>query len=78
MRGCLIPRLGRRIADSILGLVLGPLLEKEFRRALIGSRGDWWVFVDRPLSATILAISAIVLVAPLIGYAWRRLRAQPA
>lgn len=78
MRGCLIPRLGRRIADSILGLVLGPLLEKEFRCALIGSRGDWWVLVDRPLSATILAISAIVLVAPLIGYAWRRLRAQPA
>ena len=58
--------------------VLGPLIEKEFRRTLIASRGDWWVFVDRPLSASILAVSALILLAPLIGYAWRRLRAQPA
>ena len=76
--GFLLRRYKYPLAPVILGLVLGPLLEKEFRRALIGSRGDWWVFVDRPLSATILAISAIVLVAPLIGYAWRRLRAQAA
>ena len=76
--GFLLRRYRYPLAPVILGLVLGPLLEKEFRRALIGSRGDWWVFVDRPLSATILAISAIVLVAPLIGYAWRRLRAQAA
>ncbi|MBL8689729.1 MAG: tripartite tricarboxylate transporter permease [Rhodospirillaceae bacterium] len=76
--GFLLRRYKYPLAPVILGLVLGPLLEKEFRRALIGSRGDWWVFVDRPLSATILATSAIVLVAPLIGYAWRRLRARPA
>jgi len=76
--GFLLRRYKYPLAPVILGLVLGPLLEKEFRRALIGSRGDWWVFVDRPLSATILAVAALVLVAPLIGYAWRRLRARPA
>ena len=53
------------------------MIEKEFRRTLIASRGDWWAFVDRPLSASILAIAAIVLIAPLIGFLWRRLR-QPA
>ncbi len=76
--GFLMRRYKYPLAPLILGLVLGPLIEKEFRRTLIASRGDWWVFVDRPLSASILAVSAIILVAPLIGYAWRRLRAQPA
>ena len=76
--GFLLRRYRYPLAPVILGLVLGPLLEKEFRRALIGSRGDWWVFVDRPLSATILAISAIVLVAPPSIADQRRLRARPA
>ncbi len=75
--GFLLRRYKYPLAPVILGLVLGPLIEKEFRRTLIASRGDWWAFVDRPLSASILAIAAIVLIAPLIGFLWRRLR-QPA
>ena len=72
--GFLLRRYRYPLAPVILGLVLGPLIEKEFRRTLIASRGDWWAFVDRPLSASILAISAIILIAPLIGFLWRRLR----
>ena len=71
--GFLLRRYKYPLAPVILGLVLGPLIEKEFRRTLIASRGDWWAFVDRPLSASILAVSALILIAPLIGFLWRRL-----
>lgn len=50
-------------APLLLGFVLGPLLEENFRRALILSRGDLAVFVERPISVGLLLASvAIVLV----------------
>ena len=48
-------------APLLLGFVLGPLLEENFRRALIISRGDYGIFVTRPISAAVLAISLILL-----------------
>jgi putative tricarboxylic transport membrane protein len=53
----------------VLALVLGPMMERSFREAMMISRGDLWVFVSRPISGTILAIGAIVLVAPVL-IAW--------
>lgn len=41
----------------LLSLVLGPLLEQEFRRALTVSGGDLSIFVTRPISATLLAVA---------------------
>jgi TctA family transporter len=38
-------------APLLLGFVLGPLMEENLRRALLISRGDWTVFLTRPLSA---------------------------
>ncbi len=38
-------------APLLLGMVLGPLMEENLRRALLISRGDWSVFLTRPLSA---------------------------
>jgi len=49
-------------APLLLGLVLGKLMEEYLRRAMTISRGDWSVFVTRPLSATLLAIAAVLLV----------------
>ena len=49
-------------APLLLGMVLGPLMEENLRRALLISRGDATVFVTRPLSATLLAIAAGLLV----------------
>jgi putative tricarboxylic transport membrane protein len=49
-------------APMVLGFVLGPLLEENFRRAMLLSGGDPLVFVQRPISATLLAVSAILLV----------------
>src|SRR5215216_3524724 len=49
-------------APLLLGMVLGPLMEENLRRALLISRGDWSVFVTRPLSAVLMAIAASLLV----------------
>jgi putative tricarboxylic transport membrane protein len=49
-------------APLLLGMVLGPLMEENLRRALLISRGDATVFFTRPLSATLMAISAFLLI----------------
>ena len=46
----------------LLGLVLGPMLEENLRRAMLTGRGDPTVFLTRPISATLLAISAFMLI----------------
>jgi putative tricarboxylic transport membrane protein len=50
----------------VLGLILGPLSEQHFRRAMAISEGDPSVFFSRPLSATLLVIAALVLLGPRI------------
>ena len=60
--GYVLVKLGSEPAPLLLGFVLGPLLEEHLRRAMIISHGDWTVFVRRPLSATLLAIAALVVV----------------
>ncbi len=55
-------KLGCEPAPLLLGFVLGPLLEKHLRRALIISHGDPSVFVTRPLSAVLLGLAVVVLV----------------
>src|SRR5216683_298958 len=48
-------------APLLLGFVLGPMMEENLRRALLLSRGDPVVFVQRPISLTLLIISGILL-----------------
>jgi putative tricarboxylic transport membrane protein len=54
------------LVPAVLGLILGPLAEQQFRRALAISQGDYTVFVSRPISATLLACAAAVLVVPML------------
>lgn len=49
-------------APLLLGFILGPLMEEHFRRAMQLARGDILTFVDRPVSAWILAITLAMLV----------------
>ncbi|AHG65977.1 tripartite tricarboxylate transporter permease [Advenella mimigardefordensis] len=49
-------------APLLLGLVLGPMMEENFRRALLLSRGDFTTFVTRPLSMSLLIVAAILVV----------------
>ena len=53
-------------APMLLGMVLGPLMEENLRRALLISRGDWSVFLTRPLSATLMAVAAFLLILSLL------------
>ena len=48
-------------APMLLGMVLGPLMEENLRRALLISRGDWSVFATRPLSAALLFVALVLL-----------------
>ncbi len=54
------------VAPMIVGLILGPMAESQFRRALQISLGDPWVFFKQPGSATLLALAVLALVAPLV------------
>lgn len=48
-------------APMLLGFVLGPMMEQHFRRAMLVSRGDFGTFIDRPISAAVLAVAAVIL-----------------
>jgi putative tricarboxylic transport membrane protein len=52
------------LVPAVLGLILGPLAEQQFRRALAISQGDYTVFVSKPISAILLASAAAVLIVP--------------
>ena len=52
------------LAPIVLAVVLGPLLEQEFRRAMAISVGDPTVFLTRPVAAAILALTVLVAVGP--------------
>ena len=60
--GYVLIKLGCEPAPLLLGFVLGPLLEEHLRRAMIISRGDPMIFLERPISATLLALAALAIV----------------
>ena len=49
------------LVPAVLGLVLGPLSELQFRRAMAISEGDISIFVTRPISAVLLLTAAMLL-----------------
>jgi len=69
--GVVMRRFDFPTAPVIVGLILGPLAEAQMRNALSIGQGSWMVFLERPMSATLLAIVAAVLLLPRV-LAWRR------
>jgi len=51
-------------APVIIGMILGPMAEQNFRQAMTISQGDMTTFLTRPLSATLLALAVLALVGP--------------
>jgi TctA family transporter len=49
-------------APLMLGFILGPMLEENFRRTMLLSRGSFDVFVTRPISGTLLGIISVLVV----------------
>jgi TctA family transporter len=61
--GYLFSKIGCPPAPMLIGFVLGPMMEEHLRRAMLLSRGNPMVFVERPISATLLALAVIAVVA---------------
>ena len=76
--GCVMRVYDFPLAPAVLGLVLGPLSEQQFRRALAISEGDLTVFLTRPICATFLALAAAVLLGPRLVRRWTVPDARPA
>lgn len=64
--GYLFSKLRMEPAPLLIGFVLGPMMEEHLRRAMLLSRGDVMVFVERPISATLLGIGFIALATMLL------------
>jgi len=73
--GFLMRRFDIPVAPVLVGMILGPLAEQQFRRALAISQGDLTIFVSHPISATVLAITLLVLIGPPV---YRRLATRRA
>ena len=59
--GYVFLKLGCEPAPFLLGFILGPMMDENLRRALLLSHGDFSVFVTRPISATLLVLSVLLL-----------------
>jgi len=59
--GYLFMRLDLDPAPLMLGFILGPMMEENFRRALLISRGSFGIFVSRPISGTLLGLIALFI-----------------
>jgi putative tricarboxylic transport membrane protein len=59
--GYILLRLGFHPAPILLGFVLGPRFEENFRRAMLISRGDIMVFLERPISAVFISLCVILI-----------------
>jgi putative tricarboxylic transport membrane protein len=68
--GCTMRMYDIPLVPAVLGLVLGPLAELQFRRALAISEGNVAVFVTHPISAALIGIAVLVLLAPWILRRW--------
>jgi len=60
--GYILVKIEAEPAPMLLGYILGPLMEENLRRAMLLARGDFFVFFQRPISATLLVIAILLLV----------------
>lgn len=59
------------LAPVVIGMVLGPIAESNFRRSLVISGDDYGFFFDRPIAATILIINLVLVLWMLCPRAWK-------
>lgn len=64
------------VGPMILGVILGPLMEIQFRRAMQVSQGDLSTFITRPISLVILLFALAAALLPYVPPLVRRLRGE--
>ena len=69
---------GFPISPVVLGVILGPMMETQFRRALLLGDGDISIFITRPLTATLLGLAVAALLLPYLPRIVARLRGRTA
>ena len=72
--GFVMQRYDFAVTPAILGLILGPMAEQQFRRAMSISQGDITVFITRPISGAIFLVVALILIAPAVSTAFQRFK----
>lgn len=60
------------MAPLLLGFILGGMLEDNLRRALTLSDGSWMFLIDRPLTTSLLVITCLVMLSPLLRWVLRQ------
>jgi Uncharacterized protein conserved in bacteria len=73
--GYIFAKLDCEMAPLLLAYILGPMMEEYLRRALLISRGDPMVLIERPISATMLALCVVALLLVLVP-AFRKTRQE--
>ena len=63
--GYLMKKFNYEMAPLVMGLVLGPLMEKTFRTSMLMSKGSPLIFFRRPISMVLLVLAMLVLISPL-------------
>jgi len=70
--GYLARKFQYEMAPLVLALVLGPMMESNLRLSLIISQGDPMIFLEKPISATLMTLTFVLLVSPFIPWIGRR------
>jgi putative tricarboxylic transport membrane protein len=74
--GYVMLRLSLDPAPLMLGFILGPMLEENFRRSLLLSRGSFSIFVKRPISGTLMGLIALFVLWQMVAFV-RQARKSP-
>lgn len=76
--GFVMRRVDIPMAPAIIGMILGPMAEQQFRRALAISQGDASVFVTRPIAAVLLCLALVAVLATPLWSAYQARKARVA
>jgi len=69
--GYLMRKGGFPPAPLILAMILGPILERSLQQSLISSGGDPSIFIEKPISASLLGVAAFLIVTPVLKRLWK-------
>ena len=73
--GVLMRRFDFPTAPVVVGMILGPLAEAQMRNAVSIGEGSFWIFLQRPMSLTLVVIVLLVLIVPRALQYWAARRA---